>query len=288
MIGKEKLHAPLRINARLLEQKTRVSKPKTKAAAKSLAPTAGISPAARKYGIERSEERQMLRLRLLLLCVLLMAAPVAIVAGQPAPPADLLDALRLGGYVIVLRHGATNADAAKDGMSNPNKKPTGERQLSDAGRAQAIAIGEGLRKLGIRVGVVMTSPLQRAVDTATLLGVGEVKVAPDLAEAGSAIPRAENDRRADILRKLVGYHSGPDNFVIVTHRLNLVEAFGEQLADMREGEAAVFEPDFTGDGYRVVARFQASDWDLLVQAARVEELSRASHCEPRKAGPHTD
>jgi len=87
-----------------------------------------------------------------------------------------------------------------------------------------------------------------------------------------------------ILRKLVGYHSGPDNFVIVTHRPNLIEAFGEQLADMREGEAAVFEPDFTGAGYRVVARFQASDWDLLVQAARAEELSRA----PRKAERHTD
>ena len=230
----------------------------------------------------------MLRVRLLALCVLLMAVPAAIVASQPAPPADLLDALRLGGYVIVLRHGATNADAAKDGMSNPDKKPTGERQLSDAGRAQAIAIGEGLRRLGIRAGVVMTSPLQRAVDTATLLGVGEVKIAPDLAEAGTALSRAENDRRADILRKLVGYHSGPDNFVIVTHRPNLIEAFGNSLADMREGEAAVFEADFTGDGYRVVARFEASDWDLLVQAARAEELSRAAHCEAHRAEPHTD
>jgi broad specificity phosphatase PhoE len=223
-----------------------------------------------------------------MLCVLFMAVPAAIVAGQPAAPADLLDTLRLGGYVIVLRHGATNSDVAKDGMSNPAKTTAGERQLSGAGRAQAIAIGGGLRKLGIRVGLVMTSPLQRAVDTATLLGVGEVKINPDLAEAGTAISREENDRRADHLRKLVGYHSGPDNFVIVTHRPNLIEAFGSSLADMREGEAAVFEPDFTGDGYRVVARFQVSDWDLLVQAARAEELSRAPPCEPRKTEPHTD
>ena len=86
----------------------------------------------------------MSRFRLLLLCVL-FALPAAIVAIQPAPPADLLDALRLGGYVIVLRHGATSTDAGKDGMSNPNRNGAGERQLSDAGRAQAIAIGEGLR-----------------------------------------------------------------------------------------------------------------------------------------------
>jgi phosphohistidine phosphatase SixA len=227
-------------------------------------------------------------LRVLLLCGLLMAVPAAIIASQPAPPADLLDTLRLGGYVIVLRHGATTPDAARAGMSNFAKKAVGERQLSDAGRVEAIAIGEALRKLGIHVGLVMTSPLQRAVDTATLLGLSEVKIAPDLTEAGTAMSRAENDRRANILRKLVGYHSGPDNLVIVTHGPNLIEAFGEQLADMREGEAAVFEPDFTGDGYRVVARFQASDWDLLVQAARAEELSRAPHCEQRKAEPHTD
>jgi hypothetical protein len=134
----------------------------------------------------------------------------------------------------------------------------------------------------------MTSPLQRAVDTATLLGIGEVKVAPDLGEISNAMSRAENERRGDILRKLVGYHSGSDNLVIVTHRPNLIEAFGGSLADMREGEAVVFEPEFTGDGYRVVARFQASDWDLLVQASRAEELSHAQHCEARKAEPHTD
>lgn len=230
----------------------------------------------------------MSRFPLLILSFLLMAVPAAIVASQPSPPADLLDAMRLGGYVIVLRHGATTLDVAKDGMSNPNNKPGIERQLSDAGRAQSIAIGEALRKLGIRIGDVMTSPLQRAVDTATLLRAGEVKINPFLAEAGTAVSREENDRRADILRKLVGYHAGPDNLVIVTHRPNLVEAFGASLADMREGEAAVFEPDFTGDGYRVVARFQASDWDLLAQAARAEELSRAPHCEQRKAEPHTD
>src|ERR1700743_1075669 len=117
-------------------------------------------------------------LRLLLLCVLFIAVPAAVVMSQPAPPADLLDTLRLGGYVIVLRHGATNADVAKDGMSNLSRKSAAERQLSDAGRAQAVAIGEGLRKLGIRVGDVMTSPLQRAVDTATLLRAGEARIKP--------------------------------------------------------------------------------------------------------------
>ena len=150
-------------------------------------------------------------------------------------------------------------------MSNPNRNaarangssatPAAPRRLR-SGRACASSASVPVS--------VMTSPLQRAVDTATLLGVGEVRINPYLAEAGAAISREENERRADILRKLVGYHAGPDNLVIVTYKLNLIEAFGASLADMREGEAAVFEPDSAGDGYRVVARFQADDWDLLV------------------------
>jgi broad specificity phosphatase PhoE len=201
------------------------------------------------------------------------AFPVTEVVSQPAaPPADLADMLRLGGYAIVLRHGATASDAARDGMSNPGKT-VGERQLSDAGRMQAKAIGEGLRALGIHVGLVMTSPLQRAVDTATLLGVAEVRINGDLAEAGAAVSREENERRAEMLRKLVGFHSGPGNVVIVTHKPNLIEAFGEQLSDIREGEAAVFQPDFTGTGYRLVARVQAGDW-MAIRHASLEAATR--------------
>jgi phosphohistidine phosphatase SixA len=209
--------------------------------------------------------------RMLLLCLLFMAVPAAVVMSQPAPPpGDLLYGLRLGGYVIVLRHGATSSDVAKDGMSNP-AKAAGERQLSDAGRAQAKVIGEGLRALGIPVGLVVTSPLQRAIDTGTLLGVGEVKTNTDLAEAGASVTPAERDRRADTLRKLVGSHPGHTNVVI---------AFGESFGDIREGEAAVFEPDVTGAGYRLMARIPAGDWPAIRHAAldAPEEPADAPTC----------
>lgn len=228
----------------------------------------------------------MSNFRMLLLCVLFMAVPAVIVMSQPAPPpVDMLDALRRGGHVIVLRHGATTLDVAKDGMSGPGTAV--ERQLSDAGRAQAVTIGESLRTLGIRVGLVITSPLQRAVDTATLLDVGKPRINPALAEIGATVPPAEKEQRAKLLRKLVGFRFGDTNLVIVTHRPNLVEAFGESLADMREGEAAVFEPDITGTSYRLMARFEVGDWDLLVQASRAEELDSAPHCASRQ-GPSYD
>jgi phosphohistidine phosphatase SixA len=202
----------------------------------------------------------MSRLRFLLLSAVFLPVLVLNWSAQ----ADWLDDLRLGGYVIVLRHRATTSDIAiTDPMSNPDKKTPAERQLSEQGRAQAKSIGRALHELRIPVYLVMTSPLQRAVDTGTFLGFGNVRTAPDLAEAGSVVTSEENYRRADALRKLVGFHLAADNnLVIVTHKPNLMEAFGKDWFDVREGEASVFKPDDDG-GYRLIVRVQASEWSAL-------------------------
>jgi broad specificity phosphatase PhoE len=212
----------------------------------------------------------MSRLRFLLLSFVVL---LPVLALSRVAQANWLDDLRLGGYVIVLRHGTTNSDVAnKDPMSNPNARTSVERQLNAQGREQAEAIGRAMRALWIPVSSVMTSPLQRAVDTGTLLGFGKVGTNPDLAEAGAAVTPDESARRADALRKLVSFHLADDgNLVIVTHKPNLVEAFGKDLSDVREGEASVFEPDFAGFGYRLVARIQA-DRNLLQVQQDVDDV----------------
>ena len=50
-----------------------------------------------------------------------------------------------------------------------------------------------------------------------------------------------------------------NNVVIVTRKPNIVNAFGNDWANVREGEASVFERDGTG-GYKPIARVQASEW----------------------------
>jgi phosphohistidine phosphatase SixA len=213
-------------------------------------------------------------IRLSLLCALLGLLPAA-GNSQPAPSqAEWINDLRLGGYVIVFRHGATSSDQAgtdpmsrqtADPMSRPNA--SAQRQLNDQGRAQAKLIGESMRKLKIPVGLVLTSTTQRAVDTGTLLGFGEVTATPDLTEGGPVVSADENNRRARALRGFVtGGPPADNNLVIVSHKPNIIDAFGKDWSDVREGEASVFAPDGDG-GYRLVVRIQASEWSRLAQAS---------------------
>jgi broad specificity phosphatase PhoE len=145
-----------------------------------------------------------------------------------------------------------------------SRNVSGERPLNAQGRAQARSIGAAMRDLDIPVAMVLTSTVQRAVDTGTLLGLGAVTAAPDLAESASG---DERKRHASAFRKLVATPPPADNnVVIVTHKPNIVDAFGEDWSDVREGEASVFEPDRHG-GYKLIVRVQADEWAKWAKSA---------------------
>jgi phosphohistidine phosphatase SixA len=205
-------------------------------------------------------------IRLALFCALLGLLPTAANSQPAASQAESIDALRRGGHVIVFRHGATYSDQADTDPLNPANVAK-QRQLNDDGRALAKSIGESMRKLGIPVGQVHTSMFQRAVDTGTLLGFGEVKASPDITEGGLVVTPAENNRRAAALRTLVGVPPmAGSNVVIVSHKPNIMDAFGKDWFDVREGEASVFRPDGNG-GHKLIVRIQANEWSKLAQTS---------------------
>ena len=198
------------------------------------------------------------------LCVLaLVSAPAGSQTAAPQP--EWINALRDGGYVIIFRHGATYQDQADTDPLNPSNVAK-QRQLNDDGRALAKSIGESLRKLRIPVGQVHSSLFKRAVDTGTLMGFGDVTASADYTEGGLVVTPIENNRRAAALRKIAGTTPPPGtNIIVVTHKPNILDAFGKDWFDVREGEASVFKPDGNGC-YRLVARIQAGDWSKLAQA----------------------
>jgi len=193
---------------------------------------------------------------------LITAAGAFVAACSSMPPAEstaVVPDLKQGGYVIVFRHGGTNRDMADtDPLHIDNVSQ--QRQLSAGGREQARQVGEAFRKLGVPLGKVYTSQFNRAVETGKLISGKDPITTPDVTEGGQVVTPIENDRRAAAFRTLAG--TKPDagtNTLIVSHKPNIIDAFGKDWFEVREGEATVFRPDGNGK-FVPVGRLQAVDW----------------------------
>jgi hypothetical protein len=55
------------------------------------------------------------------------------------------------------------------------------------------------------------------------------------------------------------------NTLIVTHKPNILDAFGEDWFDSKEGEASVFKP-VGSNGLVLVTRVQPADWIKIVSS----------------------
>ncbi len=188
---------------------------------------------------------------------------IALVAGtawgQTSPSAgDVLKLLRGGGYVIVFRHGATHADQADTDPLNLDNVAK-QRQLNDKGRADAQAVGEVFRSAAVPIGRSYSSRFYRAVETARLIGGKEPQPTLDVTEGGQVVSPNENTRRMQALRALVATAPDPGtNTLIVSHKPNILDAFGKDWFEIKEGEASIFKPE--GNGFSLVARVQIGQW----------------------------
>jgi broad specificity phosphatase PhoE len=176
----------------------------------------------------------------------------------------LIAALRAGGNVIVLRHGATHSDQVDAKPFDPSDI-VHQRQLNDQGRVTAKAMGDALRGLKVPVSEVQSSQYNRAVETATLLGFGKASTMEALNEGGATTMAQGNAGQGAALRKLaLTPPPASANVILVTHKPNIVGALGKDWSDVSEGEATIVHPDGVG-GFTVVARVLAADWPRLAQ-----------------------
>jgi hypothetical protein len=111
-----------------------------------------------------------------------LAFGLAVVLSAVATAADdkeIANALRTGGLIIVVRHGSTFRDQADTDPLHPDNIAA-QRQLNDAGKAAARAFGEACRQIGVPVGDVYTSQLNRAYETAVLAGFKDIVKSADV------------------------------------------------------------------------------------------------------------
>jgi hypothetical protein len=183
----------------------------------------------------------------------------------------LVQALRAGGYTIHWRHADADvcADRTELGPAASTAVPewwkscaascdtATARQLNDAGRMHASAIGEAFRSRGIPIGRVLSSEFCRNVTTAELMDFG---------------PPIEQDQGITFF-----VYDEPNRCAVSYARIAVAPALGTNtaiighagfssicpiLSSLQWSEAAVFRPDGSGDAL-FIARVAWDQWATL-------------------------
>jgi broad specificity phosphatase PhoE len=198
-----------------------------------------------------------------------MSAMLAIAfstGSAAASDQEIAQALRAGGLVILVRHGATFPDKADTDPLNFDNIAA-QRNLNDKGKMLAKQFGDALRQAGVPVGKVYTSKYNRGYETAMLAGFKDIEKTADLTEGGLVVSPNENNRRADALRKMLA--TAPQagtNTILISHYPNIIAALGKDWFDVKEGEASIFRP--ANGSYTLVARLQMEDWPHIAVAGK--------------------
>ena len=190
----------------------------------------------------------------------------AVPRSAAAENMEIARALRAGGLVIVVRHGATFPDQADTDPLN-FENIAAQRNLNDKGKALAKAFGDSLRQVGIPVGKVYTSKYNRAYETAVVAGFKDIEKTADLTEGGLVVSPNENSRRVEAFHQMLGTAPKPGtNTILITHKPNIVDALGKDWFDVKEGETSIFRPE--NGSYKLFARVQMDEWPRIAVAAK--------------------
>jgi phosphohistidine phosphatase SixA len=193
--------------------------------------------------------------------VLLLSVDV-LAQGPLQGPAQAVAALQQGGQVIVMRH-ASSPRAVPDKLTANPDNTTPERQLDEAGRNTAIAMGKALRALRIPIGSVLSSPTYRALETIRLAGFPAPQAVAELGDGGQSMQSAGASQGRWLQEQVTRFPKG-SNTLLVTHFPNITAAFPEFAKDVADGEALIFGPDGRG-GASLRARIRIEDWPALLK-----------------------
>jgi phosphohistidine phosphatase SixA len=183
---------------------------------------------------------------------------------EPVPeltaPADIVKALRAGGYVLYTRHGRTNREELE---LEAKSRETGkfaiedcatQRNLSADGRAELRAAGDAFRRLKLPVERFHTSRYCRVLQTAAAF-TDRAAWSESLTSEGPVI---KDPSRIAGVRALLSAPVPPKELVMLfAHQGIFYEA---TRLTVQEGWTVVLIP---GEFRRVIARIAPGDWEKL-------------------------
>lgn len=201
-----------------------------------------------------------------------LLAPVASVRAQNAETnfaekmatPELLTEVRKGGYVLYMRHGATDNSRADRAPTVDLNDCTTQRVLNDEGRKQSVTIGQTIARAKIPVGEVYFSPMCRARESAELAFPamkGKMQAEPSLAYTANLTAEEKKPVLA-ATRKLVSTPVAAGNRVLVAHAPNMADLMGYFVKP--EGTVVVLRP-LGQDQFEYLGSIPPSLWASLIK-----------------------
>jgi len=167
-----------------------------------------------------------------------------------------MEALRQGGYTVLLRHARTDRSYNEQRDPVPTERSK-QRNLNDDGVRDAALMGVVFRKHRIQFAEIISSPMYRTVETAEY-SIGKptsttmlLRLFPSTPEQAALVMKAP---KKGTNRLIVTHH-----FIIETH------VPGIKPGDIGESEAAVVRHTVDGK-VELVGRITLADWQTLANA----------------------
>ena len=171
--------------------------------------------------------------------------------GSARAAEPVWDVLRGGGQIVMLRHAST-----EPGLGDPPgfrlDDCATQRNLSEAGRAEARRIGAAFVRRAVPVARVLSSRWCRCVETARL-AFGRVEAWSPLDSFFDDRSREPQQTRA--VRALIAEPLTGGNLILVTHQVNITALTGIAPA---MGEMVVLSPEPRGS-FKIVGRLGSAD-----------------------------
>ena len=189
-------------------------------------------------------------------------SPVPIEAAEKSPKGYiphqvdslLIQDLKEGGYVILFRHAITNWKE-RDVTEGDFASRDHQRNLTEAGQAEAAMLGQSLRVLNIPIEKVLTSPMWRCRDTA--------QFAFDRYDTTGVLYWKGPAFREKRIAMISTPPAKGKNLVLVVHQdqwIPIVPGLRRDL--LGEGDALVIKPKGNGK-FKVVTQVTPMEWANL-------------------------
>ena len=169
----------------------------------------------------------------------LLVLLVAVFSRSAFAADDVWPLLRKPGHIILLRH--SNAPGSLPESNDMDLSNCAiQRNLDDAGKAQAARIGEAFRSHGVKTVQLVSSQYCRAMETSRLLKLGPVTQLPALNQTVLSDPAGMRDAGEKILAFMKTIPARRLT-MLVSHVTNIQSVAGVQL-DSGEFAIVHFDP----------------------------------------------